>query len=97
VVLAYLTLAPINDTGVTGIEKSHHFIGVAALAIPSPSRGPPFAPWALLLAVAYGGVIERIQPLMSRDKKFSDLSRTPSARPWRRYRCKPLVPRGRLT
>lgn len=71
-VIAYLTLAPIHETGVPGSDKSHHFIAFAALAFPLSLSRPRLAPWVALLAAAYGGTIELIQPLVGRDKEFLD-------------------------
>ena len=72
VVIAYLTLAPIHDPGVPGSDKSHHFIAFAALAFPLSFARPRVTPWVILLAAAYGGAIELIQPFVGRDKEFLD-------------------------
>jgi len=70
--IAYLTLAPIHETGVPGSDKSHHLIAFAALAFPLSLSRPRLAPRVVLLAAAYGGAIELIQPLVGRDKEFLD-------------------------
>lgn len=70
--IGYLTLAPIQNPGVPGTDKSHHFIAFAALACPLSLARPRIAPWAILAAAAYGGAIELIQPLVGRDKELLD-------------------------
>lgn len=72
VLIGYLTLAPIQNPGVPGTDKSHHLMAFAALAIPLSLARPRHAPWVILAAAAYGGAIELIQPLVGREKEFLD-------------------------
>jgi VanZ family protein len=71
-VIAYLTLAPIHETGVPGSDKSHHFLAFAALAFPLSFSRPRLAPWVAFAAAAYGGAIEIIQPLVGRSGEVLD-------------------------
>lgn len=70
--IAFVTLTPISDTGVPGSDKSHHFIAFAALAFLLSLSRPRLMPWVVILAAAYGGTIELIQPLVWRDREFLD-------------------------
>ena len=72
--IGFLTLTPIQNTGVPGTDKSHHLIGFAALALPLSFSRPRLAPWVVLAAIAYGGVIEIIQPYVGRSGEVLDLA-----------------------
>ena len=72
VVIAVLTLTPVSAPGVPGTDKSHHFLAFAALAFPLSAYRPRLAPWLVLAAIGYGGLIELIQPQFGRDREFMD-------------------------
>jgi len=72
--IGFLTLTPIQNPGVPGSDKSHHLIGFAALALPLSFSRPRLAPWVVLAAIAYGGVIEIIQPYVWRSGEVLDLA-----------------------
>lgn len=66
------TLTPIQNPGVPGTDKSHHFIAFAALAVPLSFSRPRLAPWVVVAAALYGGAIEIIQPLVGRSGEVFD-------------------------
>lgn len=71
--IGFATLTPIQNPGVPGTDKSHHLIAFAALALPLSFSRPPLAPWIVLAATLYGGVIELIQPFVGRSAEVLDL------------------------
>lgn len=74
-VIGILTLWPGNDAppGPSGVDKIAHFAAFAALAFPV-ARARPGAFWPVVLAaVAYGGAIEIVQPLVDRGRELGDL------------------------
>ncbi len=71
-VIGYLTLSPISDSGVPGSDKAHHFQAFFALALPVSIVRPRLALWITLAAIAYGGAIELIQPYVGRDRDLMD-------------------------
>lgn len=71
-VIGYVTLVPISDSGVPGSDKLHHFLAFFALALPLSFARPRLAPWIVLVAAAYGATIELIQPYVGRDRDVFD-------------------------
>lgn len=70
--IGVLTLTHISDAGVPGSDKLHHFIAFAALTLPAGFARPRLGLWIALSALAYGGAIELIQPLVGREREFLD-------------------------
>lgn len=70
-----LTLTPsgASGQGVPGVDKLAHFLAFAVLAMPMAyARRLPL--WQIVLAgVAYGGLIELIQPHVGRSAEWGDL------------------------
>lgn len=73
-VIAILTLMPASDLPrrVPGTDKLHHFLAFAALVFPALAVRPSAARWILPLAIAYGGLIELIQPYFGRSAEWGD-------------------------
>lgn len=71
-VVAMLTLAPVSAGDVPGSDKIHHFLAFAALAFPIPFARPRFALPVVLSVIAYGGLIELIQPFVDRSAEWAD-------------------------
>jgi VanZ family protein len=69
-----LTLIPQSPgPSLPHLDKLAHFLAFAALAAPLAWRHPRHW-WAVALgALAYGGLIEIIQPLTGRSAEFGDL------------------------
>ena len=55
-----------------GNDKLHHFVAYAALAFPFCAARPRVAIWMVPLAIAYGGIIELIQPYFGRHADWGD-------------------------
>lgn len=72
-VIAVLTLAPMPSSGVPGIDKVYHVLAFAALAFPMSAVAPRSFVWVFLAVIAYGGMIELIQPLTGRTADWEDL------------------------
>ena len=71
--LAALTLAPsVPEARVPGSDKTHHFLAFFLLTLPIAFVRPRLALWVVALAVAYGGAIELIQPLVGRGRELLD-------------------------
>ena len=72
VLIAVLALIPMPNTGPPGSDKAHHALAFAALAFPLSAVG--YRPVALVLlgAIAYGGLIEVLQPLVGRSAEWAD-------------------------
>ena len=73
VVIAVLTLAPMPSGGPTGADKIYHVLAFACLAFPLPLVRPRLAVWVILGVIAYGGMIEMIQPFFGRQAEWADL------------------------
>ncbi|TVR45217.1 MAG: VanZ family protein [Planctomycetota bacterium] len=58
---------------VPGSDKLHHLIAFAALTLPLSWWRPRYGWWLLPAAVAYGGVIELIQPHIGRHGEWGDV------------------------
>ena len=74
-VIAVLTLTQLlgPQSGVPGSDKAHHLLAFAALAFPLSAARPRLAPWVVLGAVSYGGLVEIIQPYAGRHAEWGDL------------------------
>lgn len=72
IVIAVLTLAPVSSQDVPGSDKLHHVLGFAALAFPLPFARPRLAIPVALGVIAYGGMIELIQPYFGRQAEWAD-------------------------
>ncbi len=72
-VIAVLTLAPMPAGGPAGSDKIYHILAFACLAFPLPLVRPRWTVWVILGVIAYGGVIEVIQPFFGRQAEWADL------------------------
>jgi VanZ family protein len=59
---------------VPGGDKFHHFIAYAALMFPAALRKPKYLLFIGLFFIAWGGVIELIQPYVNRYASLLDLA-----------------------
>ena len=74
VVIGVLALAPLLvPQGVPGTDKTHHVIAFAVLVLPVSVLSPRTLIWLLPMAIAYGGLIEIIQPYTGRFGEWKDL------------------------
>lgn len=73
VVIAVLTLAPMPSGGPAGADKIYHVLAFASLAFPLPLVRPRLALWVILGVIAYGGIIETIQPFFGRQAEWADI------------------------
>lgn len=72
-VISFLSLLPLTELPkVPGTDKTHHVIAYAVLMLPTALRQPCY--WLLigLGFVAYGGVIELVQPYVNRYGEWLD-------------------------
>ena len=72
-IIAVLTLAPMPAGGPAGSDKVYHVLAFASLAFPLSLVGPRWTVWVILGVIAYGGVIEVIQPFFGRQAEWADL------------------------
>ncbi|MCH4271468.1 VanZ family protein [Kerstersia gyiorum] len=74
VIISFLTLAsPGSLPRVAGGDKVHHALAFAALVFPVVVARPAWALRAFIGAVAYGGLIELVQPSFGRAGEWADL------------------------
>lgn len=73
VVIAVLTLTPMPAGGPAGSDKIYHILAFACLAFPLPLVRPRWTVWVVLGVIAYGGIIEMIQPFFGRQAEWADL------------------------
>jgi VanZ family protein len=73
VIIAVLTLAPMPSGGPAESDKIYHVLVFACLAFPLPLVRPRWTVWVILGVIAYGGVIEVIQPFFGRQAEWADL------------------------
>lgn len=75
VVIAALTLLPHppGPPGVPGMDKLVHLLAFAALAAPLAWRYPRHWSVVALAALAYGGMIEIVQPSIGRSAEWADV------------------------
>jgi VanZ family protein len=74
-VIGWLTLAPQppGPPGVPGGDKVGHVVAFAALAVPLSWRHPRHWWVVALSALAFGGLIEIVQPYAGRSREMADL------------------------
>ncbi|PWE28644.1 hypothetical protein C4N9_11720 [Pararhodobacter marinus] len=72
--IAALTLTPIptQTTLANGLDKIYHFIAFVGLIFPLILTDSRRWPWAVPLCIAYGGLIELIQPTVGRSAEWLD-------------------------
>lgn len=74
IAITYLTLAaPGSLPRVSGGDKLHHALAFAALVFPFVVARPRWALRTFAAAIAYGGLIELIQPSFGRSGEWADL------------------------
>ena len=73
IAIGLATLTPVETLpNVSGSDKLYHFISFATLTLPITIIRPQ-AIWIILsLSIAYGGVIELLQPLVNRNCEMAD-------------------------
>lgn len=73
--IAVVTLTPSAPSGggIPGLDKVFHGVGFALLAFPLSFVRPRSALWVILAAIAYGALIEGIQPTFGRSAEWADL------------------------
>lgn len=72
-VIAAVTLTPIPPGAITdGFDKVYHFLAFAVLIFPLILTDSRRWIWAVPLSIAYGGVIELIQPSVGRSAEWLD-------------------------
>ena len=72
--IGILALVPLSvPQGVPGTDKTHHVIAFAVLVLPVSVLSPRTLIWLLPMAIAYGGLIEIIQPYTGRFGELKDL------------------------
>jgi len=74
-IIAALTLtpAPTGPPGMPFADKLAHLLAFAALALPLAWRYPHRWVAVAVAALAYGGLIEIVQPHVGRGREFADL------------------------
>ena len=72
--VAFLTLAPPSGNIATFpyADKVWHFIGFAALILPTALLTPRDLPKALILLILFGAAIELVQPFVGRGREVAD-------------------------
>ena len=69
--IGYFTLTP-NSGTLTSSDKLDHLLGFAALLLPPALLYRHALYWLLPCAIAFGGVIEIIQPYVNRNGEWGD-------------------------
>jgi VanZ family protein len=74
-IIALATLTPPGrmPQGPAGLDKVFHALAFGALVLPAALLRPDRLLVVLLFAIAYGGLIELIQPLVGRSAEWADL------------------------
>lgn len=73
-VIALGTLSPPGQGGAMPLtDKQLHFLAFAALALPLGWVRPRWVLWLVPVALAYGGLIELVQPSVGRSADWGDL------------------------
>ena len=75
VIITLLSFAPIKLSGSFGpisVDKAYHFVAYFCLAFPLPLSRPRLTIWVVLGIITYGGLIELIQYLFSREPSWGD-------------------------
>ncbi len=70
--IGFATLTPLSIPGPPGGDKLHHLLAFGGLVLPGTALRPRW--WAALagFALAYGGLIEIVQPYVGRFGEWSD-------------------------
>ena len=75
VIITLLSFAPIRlsgSFGTVGVDKVYHFVAYFCLALPLPILRPRLTIWVVLGIMIYGGLIELVQYLFSREPSWGD-------------------------
>ena len=75
VIITVLSFMPIQLSGSFGpisVDKAYHFLAYFCLAFPLPLSRPRLTIWVVLGIITYGGLIELIQYLFSREPSWGD-------------------------
>ena len=75
VIITLLSFAPIRlsgSFGTVGVDKVYHFVAYFCLALPLPILRPRLTIWVVLGIMTYGGLIELVQYLFSREPSWGD-------------------------
>ena len=73
--IGYLSLSPLDDLPkAPGGDKLHHFIAYACLTFPMMFANAQKWPRIMVPAIAYGGVIELVQPYVNRYGEWLDFA-----------------------
>lgn len=72
-IIGYLSLSPLQTLpAAPGSDKLHHFIAYAALCFPLLLKDAKLVRYVLPAAIAYGGLIELVQPSVNRYGEWGD-------------------------
>lgn len=72
-IIAVLTLSPLAASArPDGVDKFYHVLAFAILAFPISIVRPKLALWVGVGVIAYGGVIELVQPAFGRQAEWAD-------------------------
>lgn len=75
ITITILSLSPLDELpSVPGSDKTHHFIAYAALMLPTALRQPRYWLWLGVTYIAYGGLIELLQPYSNRYAEWLDFA-----------------------
>jgi hypothetical protein len=75
ITITALSLWPLETLPqVPGGDKFHHFIAYAALMFPAALRKPKYLLFIGLFFIAWGGVIELVQPYVNRHASLLDIA-----------------------
>ena len=75
VIITLLSFAPIRLSGSFGpisVDKAYHVLAYFCLALPFPILRPRLTIWVVLGIMTYGGLIELVQYLFSREPSWGD-------------------------
>ena len=73
--ILYLSLSPLEKLPpAPGGDKLHHFIAYAALCFPLAFKDLKLARFSVPMAIAYGGLIELVQPFVNRYGEWADFA-----------------------
>jgi VanZ family protein len=74
VTVATLSPAPIGPSTIPHLDKVFHFLGFFGITLPAAIVLPRRAWLLAVVVVAYGGLIELIQPSVGRGAEWADLA-----------------------
>ena len=75
VIITLLSFAPIRLSGSFGpinVDKAYHVLAYFCLALPLPILQPRLTIWVILGIMTFGGLIELVQYLFSREPSWGD-------------------------